>query len=82
MPFDNFHASRIVAIASAHLAHPSLPFLCAAFQTISLHKVQRRLDRVMGTLDELTSTSWLGGSGHAPPGKFLKFEPLKWLEMH
>ena len=23
-----------------------------------------------------------GFRGHAPPGKFLKFEPLRWLEMH
>ena len=52
--FDKVHASRILEIVSAHLGHPSLPFLSTPFQTINLHKVHCRLDRVMGTLDENT----------------------------
>ena len=69
--FAKVHASRILAIASAHLAQPSLPFLCAPFQTINRHKVHRRLDRVMGTLDERTSIRCLGGlGGMLPRGEF------------
>ena len=69
--FNKVHASRILAIASAHLAHPLLPFLCAPFQTMNLHEAHRLLDRVMGTLDERTSICWLGRfGGMLPRGNF------------
>ena len=75
--FDKVHASRILVIASAHLVHPSLPLLCAPFQTINVHKVQCRLDCIMGTLDDWASVRWLGGfGGMLSRGNFLKLSLL------
>ena len=75
------HASHILANASAHLFHPSLPFLVLRSKQSICTKCIVGRDRLMGTVDERTSIRWLGGFGRLlPRGDFEIWAP-QWLEM-
>ena len=84
MRFAKVHASRILAIASIHLGHPSLPFLLCRVPNIQSAQFSASSagPRHGGTGRTDKHSLARAVRGHAPPGKFSKFDPPKWLEMH